>query len=38
VIEARVDLAGGRVTVTGTARAEDLILAVHDAGFVGGIA
>lgn len=38
VVEARVDLAGGRVTVTGTACAEDLILAVRDAGFAGGLA
>ena len=38
VVEARVDLAGGRVTVTGNARAEDLLLAVQDAGFAGGVA
>lgn len=38
VVEARVDLAGGRVTVTGTARAEDLLVAVRDAGFIGGMA
>lgn len=37
VVEARVDLAGGRVTVTGTARAEELLLAVRDAGFAGGV-
>ncbi|HEV2270761.1 MAG TPA: heavy metal-associated domain-containing protein [Steroidobacteraceae bacterium] len=36
VVEARVDLAGGRVTVTGTARAQDLIVAVQDAGFMAG--
>ena len=38
VVAARVDLPGGRVTVTGTARAEDLLLAVQDAGFAGGVA
>jgi P-type Cu+ transporter len=38
VVEARVDLAGGRATVTGTARAEDLIRAVQAAGFDGGLA
>ena len=38
VAEARVDLAGGRATVTGTARAEDLIRAVQAAGFDGGLA
>jgi len=38
VIEARVDLAGGRATVTGTARAADLIRAVEDAGFAGQLA
>ena len=38
VVEARVDLADGRATVTGTARAEDLILAVRAAGFAGGLA
>ena len=38
VAEVRVDLAGGRATVTGTARAEDLIRAVQDAGFTGGLA
>ena len=38
VVAARVDLAAGRVTVTGTARAEDLLLAVQDAGFAGGVA
>lgn len=38
VVAARVDLAGGLVTVTGTARAEDLLLAVQDAGFAGGVA
>ena len=38
VAEVRVDLAGGRATVTGTARAEDLIRAVEVAGFTGGVA
>ena len=38
VVDARVDLAGGRATVTGTARAEDLIRAVEDAGFSGELA
>jgi len=38
VIEARVDLAGGRATVTGTAPAEDLIRAVEAAGFAGELA
>jgi copper chaperone CopZ len=38
VVEARVDLADGRATVTGTARAEDLIRAVRAAGFGGGLA
>jgi copper chaperone CopZ len=38
VVEARVDLAGGRATVTGTARMEDLIRAVQDAGFAGALA
>lgn len=38
VIDARVDLAGGRATVTGTAGAEDLIRAVEDAGFSGELA
>lgn len=38
VVEARVDLAGGRATVTGAARAEDLIRAVQAAGFGGGLA
>lgn len=38
VVEAKVDLAGGRATVTGTARAEDLIRAVEDAGFDGALA
>jgi copper chaperone CopZ len=38
VVAARVDLAGGRATVTGTASAEDLIRAVQDAGFDGGLA
>lgn len=38
VVEARVDVAGGRATVTGTARAEDLIEAVQAAGFSGGLA
>ena len=36
VVEARVDLAGGRAIVTGTARMEDLVRAVEDAGFTGG--
>lgn len=35
VAEARVDLAAGRATVTGTARAEDLLRAVAAAGFDG---
>ena len=38
VAEARVDLAKGQATVTGTARAEDLIRAVEAAGFAGGLA
>lgn len=38
VIEARVDLAAGRAIVTGTARVEDLIRAVEDAGFTGELA
>lgn len=38
VVEARVDLAAGRATVTGTARAEDLIRAVEAAGFSGELA
>lgn len=38
VVEARVDLAGGRATVTGSARAEDLIRAVEAAGFAGALA
>jgi P-type Cu+ transporter len=38
VTAARVDLAGGRATVTGTARAADLIRAVEAAGFDGGLA
>jgi len=38
VVEARVDLAGGCATVTGTARPEDLIRAVEAAGFTGGLA
>ncbi len=38
VVEARVDLAGGRATVTGTARADDLVRAVQAAGFDGGLA
>ncbi|MDE2049599.1 MAG: heavy-metal-associated domain-containing protein [Gammaproteobacteria bacterium] len=38
VVEAQVDLAGGRVTVTGTARAEDLLRAVEAAGFTGELA
>ena len=38
VVEARVDVAGGRATVTGTARAEDLISAVQAAGFTAGLA
>ena len=38
VVEARVDLTGGRATVTGTARAEDLIRALRAAGFEGGVA
>jgi copper chaperone CopZ len=37
VVEAQVDLAGGRATVTGTARVEDLIRAVADAGFTGEV-
>jgi len=36
VVEARVDLAGGRATVRGTARAEELVRAVQAAGFDGG--
>lgn len=38
VTEAQVDLAQGRATVKGTARAEDLIRAVEDAGFDGALA
>ncbi len=38
VVEARVDLAAGRATVTGTARAQDLVRAVEAAGFDGGVA
>lgn len=38
VVEARVDLAGSRATVTGSARAEDLIRAVEAAGFAGALA
>lgn len=38
VVEVRVDLAGGRATVTGTARAQELIQAVADAGFGGELA
>lgn len=38
VVEARVDLATARATVTGTARPEDLIRAVEAAGFAGGLA
>jgi copper chaperone CopZ len=38
VVEARVDLAAGRATVTGTARAQDLVHAVEAAGFSGGLA
>jgi len=38
VVEARVELADGRATVTGTARAEDLVRAVQAAGFDGGLA
>jgi copper chaperone CopZ len=37
VVTARVDLAGGRATVTGTARAEDLLRAVQAAGFDGAL-
>ncbi|HYK24809.1 MAG TPA: heavy metal-associated domain-containing protein [Steroidobacteraceae bacterium] len=35
VTNAHVDLASGRATVTGTARAEDLISAVEAAGYGG---
>lgn len=38
VVDAQVDLAQGRATVKGTARAEDLIRAVEDAGFGGALA
>jgi copper chaperone CopZ len=38
VLEARVDLASGSATVTGTARAEDLICALEAAGFAGELA
>ncbi len=38
VAEARVDLAKGLATVTGTASAADLIRAVEAAGFNGGLA
>jgi copper chaperone CopZ len=38
VSEARVDLAAGRATVTGSARAEDLVRAVEAAGFGGELA
>lgn len=37
VVAAQVDLAAGRATVTGTARAAELIRAVQDAGFSGEI-
>lgn len=37
VVEARVDLDGGRATVTGTARAEELVIAVQAAGFAAGL-
>lgn len=36
--EVRVDLPGGRATVTGTASAEDLVRAVEVAGFTGRLA
>lgn len=38
VVEARVDLAAGRATVMGTARAQDLLRAVAAAGFSGELA
>ena len=38
VLEAQVDLTGGRATVTGTARAEDLVRAVAAAGFAAELA
>jgi len=38
VVEARVDLGGGRATVTGSAHAEDLIRAIEAAGFAGALA
>jgi copper chaperone CopZ len=38
VVEAQVDLAKGRATVTGSARPEDLIRAVEAAGFSGSLA
>jgi len=38
VTNAQVDLASGRATVTGTARAEDLISAVEAAGYGGRLA
>ncbi len=38
VLAAQVDLAQGRATVTGSARAEDLIRAVEAAGFSGALA
>lgn len=38
VVEARVDLAKGRATVTGSAPAEDLLGALEAAGFSGGLA
>lgn len=38
VLGAQVDLAKGRATVTGSARAEDLIRAVEAAGFDGSLA
>ena len=38
VVDAQVDLGQGRATVQGTARAQDLIRAVEDAGFSGALA
>lgn len=38
VTDARVDLATGRATVSGTARTDDLLAAVEAAGFGGRVA
>jgi copper chaperone CopZ len=38
VVEARIDLAAGRATIMGNASAEELLRAVHAAGFEGAVA